>query len=186
MSYDRHINILPAKSVPQGDMRFLSASEMIYVCNIFLDSMQNHFEARWLPTKECRSELSKFVERNFLDEWDASPKWKELIQHGLDCMVHGRNNLRMAEWEHWDSLKQLESDMYLSIQASYKTINLFRLGDPQYLPMATDVFVVPSQWNKFLGSLMAGDIYPAWIAKVDSSSTPEIEDGTYPMYSLRS
>ncbi|ENL8513918.1 hypothetical protein AB7360_05830 [Providencia alcalifaciens] len=185
MSYDRHINILPAQSLPQAEMRFLSASEILYVCNIFLGSIRNHFEARWLPTKECRSELSKFVERNFPDEWIDNQKWKELIEHGLENMVHGRNNLRMAEWEYWDSLKHLESDMYLSIQASYKTVNLFRLGDPKYLPMATDVFVVPTQWNKFLGSLMAGEIYPAWVAKVDSSSVPEIEDGIYPKYSPR-
>ncbi|MEQ4712610.1 hypothetical protein ABN057_09920 [Providencia alcalifaciens] len=107
MSYDRHINILPAQSLPQAEMRFLSASEILYVCNIFLGSIRNHFETRWLPTKECRSELSKFVERNFPDEWIDNQKWKELIEHGLENMVHGRNNLRMAEWEYWDSLKHL-------------------------------------------------------------------------------
>lgn len=182
MSYDRYINILPASSAPKGEVRLLSADEMLDICNIFLGSIQNYFEARWLPTKECRIELGKFVERNFLDKWDSNSKWKELIEHGLESMIHGRDHLRMAEWEHWDTLKQLESDMYLSIQASYKAINLFRLGDPQYLPMATDVFVVPAQWNKFLGTLMSGDIYPAWIARVDSSSVPEIIDDTYPQY----
>ncbi|MEQ4672197.1 hypothetical protein AB7W30_19510 [Providencia manganoxydans] len=185
MSYDRHLNILPADSAPLGEVRLLSAREMLDVCEVFLGSLQNHMPARLLPTKEYRNVLGQRMEWTYADEWIAQYLWKELIENGLQEIIHNRNTLHMAEWEYWDSLKQLESDMYLSIQASYKAIKLFQLGDPQYLPMATNVFVVPIQWNKFLSTLMTGDIYPAWIAKVDSSSIPEIEDGIYPKYSPR-
>ncbi|EPK3354429.1 hypothetical protein JAG45_000134 [Providencia rettgeri] len=185
MSYDRHLNILPAESAPLGEVRFVSAREILDTCEVFLGSIKNHMEARLLPTKEYRNVLKQRMEWTYTDKWVAREKQKELIEHGLEKIIHGRSNLYMAEWEYWDSLKQLESDMYLAIQASYKAVNLFRFGDPKYLPMATDVFVVPTQWNKFLGSLMSGEIYPAWVAKVDSSSVPEIEDGIYPKYSPR-
>ncbi|ETT04952.1 hypothetical protein HMPREF1567_0584 [Providencia alcalifaciens PAL-2] len=36
--------------------------------------------------------------------------------------------------------------------------------------------------NEFLASLVAGEIYPAWIAKVDTGMTPGVDNGKYPEY----
>ncbi|OBY36445.1 hypothetical protein PR729_03055 [Providencia rettgeri] len=176
------VNMLSSVGVPPNEVRLLSAGELYEVCGVFQRATRNHIERRWLPSKDCRNALAHHLRTIFPNEWIEHAKWTELIEHGLDSMIHGRNHPRIPESEFWDSLEELESDLHLAIQATRKTILLFQSGDNRHLPMPTDVFVVPSRMNEFLASLVAGEIYPAWVARVDSGMTPGADNGKYPEY----
>ncbi|EHZ6871906.1 hypothetical protein [Providencia rettgeri] len=183
--YEDNIKFLSSVSVPPNEVRLLSAGELYEVCGVFQRATRNHIERRWLPSKDCRNALAHHLRTMFPNEWIEHAKWTELIELGLESMIHGRNHPRISESEFWDSLEELETDLHLAIRATYKTILLFQSGDNRHLTVKTDVFVVPSRMNEFLASLVSGDIYPVWVAQVDSGLTPKVENGVYPQYTLR-
>ncbi|MEQ4671837.1 hypothetical protein AB7W30_16615 [Providencia manganoxydans] len=155
------VNMLSSVGVPPNEVRLLSAGELYEVCGVFQRATQNCIESRWLPSKDCRNALAHLLLSIFPNEWIERAKWKELIERELKNMGHKEKRYRILESEHWDSLEELQTDLHLAIRATYKTILLFQSGDNRHLPMPTDVFVVPSSMNKFLASLVSGDIYPA-------------------------
>lgn len=183
--YAENIQFLDGVRAPLRAVRLLSAHDMYAACDAFLGQTQNYRPERWLGSKSSRDDLVRLFVWNFGAEWLPHGEWKGSVQRALNSVRLQLKSNRRHEFDEWDDWESLQSDIHISLQATRKTVEFFCAGDPRFLPMPTDLFLVPDHFGKFLCSLVAGTVSPAWIATVDSEMTPGCRNGLYPIYAER-
>lgn len=185
-SYDvKNIFILTSNDVPPSEVRLLSANEMYEVCYAFLSVVSEHIKNRWIPSKECRNALAHRLLKNCPSDWITLEARRGLIQRVTRNIVQQENFFLVPESAHWETEEELVTDIRNAVEATRKTISLFALGDPKYVPAPTDLFAVSGKMNEFLASFLLGEVRPVWMTCVDSAQTPYVNDGLYPKYPPR-
>jgi hypothetical protein len=183
--YADHINFLSCTDAPQGEVRFLSAHDMYDACDAFLDATTCLIERRWLPSKDHRNNLAQQLKSYIPCDWKPNAKWKGLVQRALQTACLRSPQHRIFEWDEQDTKGELLTNIHLAAHATRKTVELFERGDPEFLPVGTNVFAVSARLNEFLSSVIAGDVSPVWMSTVDSEWTPGCRNGIHPEYSSR-
>ncbi|WP_395597556.1 hypothetical protein [Morganella morganii] len=185
LPYDQHIIFLTQADVAPTEVRLLSANEMCEACYAFLSGISGRVKNRWLPSRECRSELARRLLTNCPGDWTEPGLRRELIQRVTQNIVRSVNFYQVSELDHWETQEELETDIRNAIEGTRKTIELFSRGDSKYLPMKTSLFAVSGKTNEFLASLLLGEVKPVWMTSVNSDRTPGVNDGMYPKYPPR-
>lgn len=183
--YDENIHFLTGVTAPLRAVRLLSGRDMYAACDAFLSQTRNCRPERWLGSKSSRDVLARLFEWNTEEDWPHPAKWTDTVQHALNNVLQQQENSRRHEFDEWDDWGSLQSDIHISIQATRQTVEFFCTGDARFLPVKTDLFLVPGHFGKFLCSLVAGTVSPAWISTVDSEMTPGCRNGLHPIYSER-
>ncbi|WP_156365579.1 hypothetical protein [Erwinia sp. Leaf53] len=183
--YDDMMKMHAAESAPRGAVRLLSANEMYAACDAFLNLTRNYEEGRWLPSKPCRNEIARRLQWCVEAKWIPREEWTGAVQRALNSVLQPIRHTHTQGFPEWVTEGSLESDIHNSVRATRKTVELFALGDRRYVPMQTELFLLPAHFGEFLASLVAGNVYPMWLAQVDSEDTPECRDGQYPIYTQR-
>ncbi|MEJ5178853.1 hypothetical protein [Erwinia sp. MYb416] len=183
--YDEMMNMHAAASAPQGAVRILSSSEMYAACDAFLSQTKNYELERWLPSKPCRNEIARRLQWAVEAKWRPREEWTGAVQRALNIVLQPTPHTHTQGFPEWVNEGSLESDIHISVHATRQTVELFALGDRRFVPTQTELFLVPSHFGEFLASLAAGNVYPLWLAQVDSKDTPGCRDGQYPIYTQR-
>ncbi|CAI2439857.1 hypothetical protein [Serratia proteamaculans] len=180
--YSENISFLSGFEVSQEPVRLLPAADMIEACDIFLGLSQCHTPERWPRAKEDRREIARQVSWNLPSAWKPRSEWQDWVQKALDQIRQRYLVEYMPDTYEWQSWKEMETDLYVSVRCARQTIELFRSGNPNHLQMPTTVFLVPATLNGFFSSIIAGSVQPAWIAHMDAALTPGCCNGIYPKY----
>ena len=183
--YEENLEFMTGVTAPLRAVRLLSARDMYAACDAFLSQTRNYRPARWLGSKSSRDVLVRLFEWNTGADWPRHAEWKDIVQRALNNVLQQLENSRRHEFDEWDDWESLQSDIHISIQATRKTVEFFCAGDERFLPMKTDLFLVPDHFGKFLCSLVGGTVSPAWISTVDSEMTPGCRNGLHPIYAER-
>ncbi|HKN04051.1 MAG TPA: hypothetical protein VJY31_08915 [Buttiauxella sp.] len=163
-------------------LRIVSAADMTDACDLFLAGTRCHIPDRLPREKGDRRELGRKVEWNLPKDWKPRAEWKEHVQHALQILNQRTLDNRISELDEWPTWAELETDIHIAVRCSRKTVEFYHRGDLAHLPHKTDLFAVPTDFSKFLGSVIAGDIQPVWMWSVDAARTPKCYDGYSPRY----
>ncbi|WP_340616902.1 hypothetical protein [Xenorhabdus entomophaga] len=118
-------------------------------------------------------------------DWRSHEEWRALAQRAVDIACQHCPGIRISEWDERYTWEERVTDIHLAALATRKTVEFFLRSDPSFLPNGTNVFLVSTQLNEFLASIVGGDVHPVWVATVDTDSTPGCRNGFQPKYSPR-
>ncbi|WP_180349594.1 hypothetical protein [Klebsiella spallanzanii] len=166
-------------------MKIISASDMLGICDAFLGETQCHISDRIPLSVAGRRELGRKIEWNCPHSWKPHEEWSIHVRHVLKILSRRYLDIPVSQQDDWQTWEELSTDIHVSVRCSRQTVEFYRSGNPQHLPLATELFAVPEDFSKFLASIVSGDIYPVWMWHADASKTPRCFDGLYPKYRHR-
>lgn len=183
--YSDNINFLSGFEAPQEPVRLLSATDMMEACDIFLGLTKCHTPERWPRSKEDRVEIARQISWNLPPTWKPQSEWEGLARKALNHIQQRYLEGAMPATYEWQRWKEMETDLYVSVRCTRQTVELYKSGNPKYLPMQTSVFLVPATINGLFSSIIAGKVHPIWMANIDAAMTPGCCNGIYPKYKHR-
>ncbi|BEM48738.1 hypothetical protein AB868_03534 [Serratia marcescens] len=160
------------------------AHRLIEICEVLCQCAPLRVKERWPLSKKDRRNLALQMEWNLPKAPPPREQWKEAIQTSLRIVYQQMPKPQRFEWEKTGYLAELETDIHVAADCTLQTVRFF-CNDKIHLPLNTSVFLASPNWNEFVSSLIAGDLYPAWVAPVDSAKTPGCIQGQFPRYMPR-
>ncbi|EHZ1489241.1 hypothetical protein K5J06_000857 [Salmonella enterica] len=163
-------------------MKIISASDMLGICDASLAETQCRIADRLPLSIAGRRELGRKIELNCPHSWKPREEWSTHVRHALQILNRRYLDIPISPLDDWQTWEELSTDIHVSARCARQTVEFYRSGNPQHLPMQTELFAVPEVFSKFLASILSGDIYPVWMWHADAAKTPRCLDGLYPKY----
>ena len=172
---NRYVDLITKVSAFEANKepkKIISASDMLRICDCFLAETQCHIKDRLPLAIADRRELGRKIEWKCPHSWKPRAEWLIHVRHALQISNQRYLDTPISPLDGWQTWEELETDIHVSARCTRQSVEFYRTGDPRHLPMPTDLFAVPENFSKFLGSILSGDIHPGWMWHADAAITP--------------
>lgn len=184
LQYVELITQVTAFDATKEPLRIISAVDMLGMCNAFLGATRCHISDRLPLSKESRRELGRKVEWNIPTAGIVREEWSVHVQNALQILSRRDRTNQISPLDQWQTWEDLETDIHIAVRCTRLAVEFYRSGDPQHLPLKTELFAVPEAFPKFVSSIISGEVRPVWMWDADAAKTPKCADGFYPRYAL--